>query len=761
MTKNVKRLALWVVFCLVISIVFVSCNANNVTDADTTISEETTVTETSENVTTESDTSATTAEDTTTVVSSVETSAEITETESEEQTTTEETSVEATETESVATTEETSAEVTETESVADTTEETSAEATETESVADTTEETSAEATETESVADTTEETSAEVTETESEVDTTVEETSAEVTETESEVDTTEETTLEVTETESVADTTEETSAEVTETESEEDTTTEEITTEEVTTEEITTEEVTTEPDIMIDEVLNAPYASDFTVSKVFSDDMVVQRGERIRVWGWADPSQNGKKVSGEFMGMFSEAIIENGEWCITFKARLDACADLGNSMKIYTNTKVVEFKDVLVGDVFYVIGQSNVAYSVSANLGVYGNDPSKGGHELIAQYENAPIRLYFNSLAESNEALGYPKKGTDTVVKDVISGNGWKKATSRNVGNFSALGYYTALQVVMATDCKIPVGVIEFDGNGMPLGAFMSNEVAEATKVDAWDEAQGMYICKGVNNTWGSRFIYNHFIAPFSRYAIAGVIWYQGESNFSDAFGANTFANDFAALMTYMRSTQNVTNPNFPVFVMEFPSIYNRPSGYTSDWHFMDLGKIRGVVGSIPMVLENSYVSVSCDLWNDRTFYNNLHPNCKYDQAGRMAKLILAVCDKSLEMEKATGPIVESVTIESNGQVITIKFKNVGDGLKTSDGENVVKGFYGIRKNRTQISLVTVKAMITSEDTITVIAGSKLSGVAYNIDAENFYGIDVTLCNSNNMPASAFWIIPE
>ena len=525
------------------------------------------------------------------------------------------------------------------------------------------------------------------------------------------------------------------------------------------TSEETTEEVSTEPDIMIDVTLDAEYASDFTVAKVFSNDMVVQRGERLRVWGFADESENGKKVSGEFMGMFSEAIIENGEWCITFKARLDACADLGNTMKIYTDTKTVEFTDVLVGDVFYVIGQSNVAYSVSSHLSAFPNDPNKGGADVIAQYEDAPIRIFFNSIAESIEANGYPKKGTDEVVTDVISGNKWKKATARNVSNFTAIGYYTALQVIMETEGKLPVGIIEFDGNGMPLGAFMPNEVAEATNIDKWDEEQGMYICSGMNNNWGSRYVYNHFIAPFSRFAIAGVIWYQGESNCFDGYGANEFADNFAALMTYFRSTQNVSNPNFPVFVVEFPSIYERPSNHTGDWHFLDLGKIRGVVGSIPSVLENSYVSVSSDLWADDTFYNNLHPNCKYEQGGRVAKLILAVCDKSLEMEKATGPIVESISISENGKIITVKFKNVGEGLKTIDGADVVNGFYGIKKGGNQLAKVKAKATITAYDTITVVAASSVAGVAYNIDPENFFGVDINLCNSNDMPASAFWLL--
>ena len=126
-------------------------------------------------------------------------------------------------------------------------------------------------------------------------------------------------------------------------------------------------ETTPVVDVPVGETLNAPHATQFTVSNVFASDMVVQRGEFIRVWGWADASQNGKKVTGEFMGMFAEAIIQNGEWEITFTARLEASAQLGNTMRIYGDGVSYSFNDVLVGDVYMVIGQSNVAYGIGSH----------------------------------------------------------------------------------------------------------------------------------------------------------------------------------------------------------------------------------------------------------------------------------------------------------------------------------------------------------------------------------------------------------
>ena len=83
-------------------------------------------------------------------------------------------------------------------------------------------------------------------------------------------------------------------------------------------------------------ILSAEYAADFSVSRVFADDMVVQRTEHIRVWGFAPESENGKKVSAEFKGLYAEAVIENGEWCLTFGEKLDADIK-GAQMRIFTD----------------------------------------------------------------------------------------------------------------------------------------------------------------------------------------------------------------------------------------------------------------------------------------------------------------------------------------------------------------------------------------------------------------------------------------
>lgn len=501
-----------------------------------------------------------------------------------------------------------------------------------------------------------------------------------------------------------------------------------------------------DPDIMVKPSINAPYAADFTVANVFSTNMVVQRGERLRVWGWAEESENGKKVSAEFMGMFAEAVIENGAWEIQFGAKLDACAEKGHSMKIYTDTKEVVFEDVLVGDVFMVIGQSNVAYGMNAHWSAV-RDVERGGQKSLDK--DAPIRLNYNSLSETSKK--FPKRGTTDVCADKVIKSKWKLPTQSNVSNFTAIGYLFATNLLKLTNNTVPVGLIEIDGNGQPLGAFMPNEVADACKSDTYNEKKGYYTTEGCNGD-AARYMYNHYMYPFERYAMAGVVWYQGESDFADNT-AKVFAQNFAALMTYMRGTHNVTNPDFPVYLVEFPTIYTNKKGI-SNWAYMDLGKIRAVLGSVPQYLPNSYIGVSSDVWPDDTYWNSLHPNCKYEQAEKLARICYSVWYNGTTLDEATGPILDSITISDDGLTAVLTYKNVGTGLATSDGGTAVLGYKALGDGYRILS-AKVTAEITGTNQVTVTSSSSMTGVAYNIVSDNFYGKEINLCNSYGNPASA------
>lgn len=515
----------------------------------------------------------------------------------------------------------------------------------------------------------------------------------------------------------------------------------------VETEKQTEEETKVITDKVVGETLEAEYAADFSVAKIFSDDMVVQRGEHIRVWGFAPESENGKKVSGEFKGMFAEAIIENGEWCLTFGARLEADVN-GAEMKIYTDTKTVLFKDVLVGDVYLVLGQSNAAYTVNNHLAY--TDPATQGGGKNAIDPNSVIRL--NHLNGSGGS--YSKSGTDYVYSDLQNTLFWKKTTEQSTLGFSALGYYFARHMT-EKDPTVPIGLMEVARGGAPLVSFLPNDIADEFGGDYKDAATGIYYSTITTEHLG-RYLYNCYLAPVSRYAVAGLLWYQGESN-NSLQNAMAFNDTFAALITRLRSTHNLINKDFPVIVTELPSIYEKPASHSGDWHFMELGVIRSYMGMLPSALKNCYISQSSDLWNDRTFYNNLHPNCKYEQAKRSADIAEAVILKTKALDEAGGPWLESYAISADKKSMTLTFANVGAGLKTADGDQTVKGIIGFENRDYLYTKVSpVRAEITAPNQVTVTFDVEIKAVAYNYESEDYYGETITLCNSAGIPAAAF-----
>ena len=490
------------------------------------------------------------------------------------------------------------------------------------------------------------------------------------------------------------------------------------------------------------------YAADFSVSKVFTDNMVIQRNEYVRVWGWADESENGKKVSAEFLGVKADALIENGEWEIRICERFDVNTT-GSVLKIFTDKKEVSFKNVLVGDVFMVIGQSNIQYSVNEYM---NNNPSPmWSYDEIT--EDSLIRFIYNSNTDSE---GYPTRGTAEVCKDLISGNTWEIPSKTNVSRISALGYFFANEISKRTENKIPIGIIQMSASGRPLSVFMPNELAEQYGTDHFDSAQGIYI-GNYHSTVVTRYMYNHYMYAYEKMPLAGIVWNQGEAESNIAL-SSVYVERFTALMTYMREKHNSLNKNFPVFIVEFPTTYSKPEGYKGEWpQYLDTGRIRATMGMIPDSLSNSYIAVCSDLWDDATHYNNIHPYCKYEQAERVADLAQAVMYGGKTLDEATGPILVSCEISDDRKTAVLKFTNYGEGLTTSDGGTEVKGFASIIKKNDVNSKCNIKAEITAPDTITITFSKATIGVAYNCVTGNFYGVDINLCDSYGNPAKAFW----
>jgi len=209
-----------------------------------------------------------------------------------------------------------------------------------------------------------------------------------------------------------------------------------------------------------------------SLPKIFEDNMVLQRGRRVPVWGMAP---FGARVSVGFGGQRKEVVANGrGEW----RCDLDAMDVLreGKEMVVSDDRgEVVKFKNVLVGEVWLCSGQSNMEYTMRKN--------SK--FDTVEEAGNPEIRLFL-------VGTHYSKPETRGV---------WSPAVGEALRGFSAPGYFFAKSLYARL--HVPVGVISNAVPGSAIEPFLGD----------------------------SGKFYQTMVRPLAPYGIKGFCWYQGETN--------------------------------------------------------------------------------------------------------------------------------------------------------------------------------------------------------------------------------------
>ena len=182
--------------------------------------------------------------------------------------------------------------------------------------------------------------------------------------------------------------------------------------------------------------------SELKTAAIFSDNMVLQQGQPIRVWGWAS---DGAKVTVDLNGQKASAMAADGKWLVSLKPM-----PLGGpfTMTITAGDKKIEYKNVLVGDIWVCSGQSNMELPVA----VCNNAQAE-----IAAANLPEIRLFTVEKATSR-----------TPVADVKGT--WVVCSPETVGGFSAVGYYFGRELNKAGIKNI--GLINTSWGGTPAEAW-------------------------------------------------------------------------------------------------------------------------------------------------------------------------------------------------------------------------------------------------------------------------------------------------
>lgn len=184
------------------------------------------------------------------------------------------------------------------------------------------------------------------------------------------------------------------------------------------------------------------------LSSILSDGMVLQRDERVGIWGKAGA---GQAVQIRFNGKEYDTLADSaGDWRI----HLDETEPGGPlEMLISAGSETCIIRDILVGDVWVLGGQSNMELPVRRTLDLLAEEVKEVHLPWIRQF-SMPISYNFHA-PQSN-----------------LPGGRWIAATSEEVMSFSAAGFFFAKEIY--EKYQVPIGLILTAVGGTPIEAWIS-----------------------------------------------------------------------------------------------------------------------------------------------------------------------------------------------------------------------------------------------------------------------------------------------
>jgi sialate O-acetylesterase len=413
------------------------------------------------------------------------------------------------------------------------------------------------------------------------------------------------------------------------------------------------------------------------------DHAVLQRERPIAIWGWATP---GAHLEAHFHDQTVPAVADRlGKFSLWLKPE---AAGGPYVLSITGDGLAKQVTDLLVGDVWFASGQSNMEIPLS---GFPGSAVIKNADQEIAAANNSRIRL-----------LLVAKKASDYPLED-ITGD-WTLCTPESAKHFSAVAYFFGREI--AAKENVPIGLIDSTWGGTPadswvsmdtlgtdaqlLPAFASRarftdhvadadamvkaETAEDNAAKAAGKPAPVHAWHPSEVSWEPAALYNGMIAPFTPMTVKGFLWYQGETN-SGPDRAAYYRTLFPALIEDWR--MHFAQGNLPFLFVQISS-FNSPG---EDW-----GTVRDAQRRT-LAFANTAMAVTLDVGEKQ----NVHPPDKQTVAARLALAARAmVYGENLPY---ASPLFREATHElspSGAGAMRVWFDH-GEGLHAGDGP--VEGF--------------------------------------------------------------------
>lgn len=457
--------------------------------------------------------------------------------------------------------------------------------------------------------------------------------------------------------------------------------------------------------------------AEIVLSPVFTDHMVLQREQPVRIWGRTTPRH---EVIVRFSDQVSRVISdENGTFTVWLKP-LSASTE-SRDLTI-TGDGSVKLRDILVGDVWLASGQSNMDKPLGERK---GQRPTDNYQTEIAAANHSLIRLFqvphHGEINNEDYEMTWLQCSPDSLENS----------------NFSAVAYYFAREIHYRL--QVPVGIIHSSFGGTMIEAWTPHEYLEKSVKFASVLSQPYFAW--VEGVQASE-LYESMIRDMQGFSLKGFIWYQGEQNLL-AGDIHDYSEKMELLVKSWRELWN--NSDAPFYYVQlapfaYSSLLDREVWLTSEALPLFWEKQTSAL-RIP----HTGMIVTTDLAGDG---HDIHPTNKRDVGIRLGQLALQETYRVRSFE-AKSPTLSRFEVGEGG-TIRLFFDNVGEGLHRSDGNTL--GFFEVAgKNR---HFVPAAARIVSDCSVVVSTSIVEEPVVVRFAWSEL--ATPNLVNSNGLPVIPF-----
>ena len=402
----------------------------------------------------------------------------------------------------------------------------------------------------------------------------------------------------------------------------------------------------------------------------FGDGMVLQRDRPIVIRGLARPGLAVLVRLGDVaVGVEADA---SGNWTARVPARPASATPV--ELEAKDGVADVKLADILIGDVWLAAGQSNMEFPLRREA---------HAAEELPRATSPLVRLRHHAFA--GQYHGASRLDAETVARltpERFFAGSWTRCTPEAAAEVSAVGYYFARKV--AAETGVPIGLVNFAVGGAPIEGFISTDALRRSpdfgkKVAGdWltnESIDGNFVrlrarqhlagatrppkdALGLNHGYKPGFAWASGPGRVTDQALAGVLWYQGESNALRAVDVTEYAGLMRLLVADWR--EQWRDPALPFLWCQLPSI-DEPAR-------LHWPRFREVQRQLETSLTHTGMAVTLDLGAAK----DVHPREKREVGERLARWALFHQYGRTEL-RPSGPLPKEATLD--GQAIAVSFR--------------------------------------------------------------------------------------